>query len=780
MDGLSMSPAKQRTRATNVTPLSRVIGFFGRLAGFVDRHRVTSFVLVAVWLSFEFWVFGSNSYVRLFDNGDAVLPARIGLNLWRSGHALGLWASHWVAGVDRLAQGDRTGDLGALPFLFLPGWLAYGLVMFAQRFIAGLFAYKLAREDLETGPVMAMLVGITYAAFIQPTGTYSPSGFSLYDAFALPALPLVLWLLHRTKAVKGVSEYLVTALLGLGLAVSSSYQLGVFVVLAAWWWLLFVVRRADGTRANTLGRLALFSVGWTIGALPVVLVDMVLAPVSQHTQYVNGSFAVLSGSLNTAVGALTDNYLLLVTAVALLAAVSLADGRLRRAVLYGGSAAIVAVPLCRWLAGLLGLNVATGVDWAVAIALLAGLVTAAIRNRGRARTLSISLLVAITFIGAFPLVDGVLARVSRTLASFEWARVFLLVPLVALALAAEAFTRATRDPEKLSATTRRATAILACVGVVVIAATTITVKGFEFTQWSSRHNSYAYFYEKPVLEKLAADTVGKPPFRVVSPSYGGVDNVPGFMWAYGFDTADGYANIYNLSYNSYWTQVCAPAFAADPTLEEYFHSGVGRVTLWPSANAASDANGAPSPSRGANQIFDLDLLSLANVRYIITPTPVVDSRLRLVDHDARFGIYENTEALPRFFLADGTRTFPTDAALFSALGHAKLSELARTVYLNQKHAPGGASPSSAGSAPGTVRTSVYSADRMKVSVSCARDCWLVVSQTWSPFWTAKVDGATVPIEPAYGAFQCVRLGAGVHDVSLDYGYANLQHDTAAR
>ena len=100
-----------------------------RTAGWLAAHPFVACVLWALWLSALYGAFGPHSYVRVFDNADGVLPAKASLNLWVSGaKALGSWAFPWATGAHRGAI-----ELDTMPFLVLPGWLAYWLVMFAER-----------------------------------------------------------------------------------------------------------------------------------------------------------------------------------------------------------------------------------------------------------------------------------------------------------------------------------------------------------------------------------------------------------------------------------------------------------------------------------------------------------------------------------------------------------------------------------------------------------------------------------------------------------------------
>jgi hypothetical protein len=759
----------------------RIVASFERAAGAIDRHPVAFFAMVAVWLSFEFWAFGSGSYVWLHDNGDAILPGRIALSLWRTIGPPGLWASQWVAGVDRLAQGV---DVSILPFLVLPGWLAYGLVMFGQRLLAGLFAYKLAREELGTWALAALLTGIAYASFVQPSINGATSGFTLYDGFGLPALPLVLWTLGRSVRARKWAGIGLAAMAGVALAVSCSYPFGVFVLAAGWWWLLVATVGPDRPRRTSATRLGAFTAGWALVTLPLALPAVALAPMSQRIDWVVssnvladvGTRVAFSGSL------IADNYVPLLLAGALLVAATCKGAASRsRALVVAGLVTLLLAPLSLLLSipsTLVDPSVLLAVRWIVAAVLAVVLAASAFLTRGRARSLTVSLLAVLTFVAMYPLVRSVLWQVSPTIAGFQWDRLYLLVPLMGLLLGAEAVSVVARR-QGSSRASGSGTAALLCCAIVVVLASTIGVKLLESHTWSS-HFSYRTLFEKPVLQRLRASTSGEPPFRVVTAVQTSVTIEPGFMWAYGLETADGYVNVYDKSYKDFWAQVVRRGFAMSPADAESFGTWGNRVSLW-TAWTDPSRTAARAAAREGDALFDLDLLSLANVRYVISPQPISDSRLRLVDSGDGLTIYENTQALPRFYLASGTRTFATDAALFRDLGTSEASDLATTVYLTGSQETTDVSRgATATTSPGTVRMREYAADRISLDVGCSRDCWLVASQTRSPFWTATMDGQEVEIESAYGAFQCLRLPKGSHRVTFEYRYPGLPSAFAGR
>ncbi|MDP6416238.1 MAG: YfhO family protein, partial [Gammaproteobacteria bacterium] len=71
---------------------------------------------------------------------------------------------------------------------------------------------------------------------------------------------------------------------------------------------------------------------------------------------------------------------------------------------------------------------------------------------------------------------------------------------------------------------------------------------------------------------------------------------------------------------------------------------------------------------------------------------------------------------------------------------------------------------------GTVELKVtkYSPDSIEVSVSLPHPRMLVVTNNYSPFWRAYVNGVDTAIIPTYGSFWGVALAEGQHHVVFQY------------
>jgi hypothetical protein len=265
------------------------------------------------------------------------------------------------------------------------------------------------------------------------------------------------------------------------------------------------------------------------------------------------------------------------------------------------------------------------------------------------------------------------------------------------------------------------------------------------------------------------------------------------LWAYGLATADGTMQMYPERYHRFWGKVIENLTQADPPLRHHFRNYGCRVDLfWP---GPIEPDAKPTRFR---DLYNLDLLSLANVRFLVSPVPLDDDNLMLVlsggegPSDAsgstagqgrRFGrlkqflktgpqpqklfIYENRKVIPRAFVAHRTRLFEEREQLLSALAEASREELASTAFLLRGEAHGTDLVGTSG-VNDPVRIEDNQADRVVVSVSMSRPGILVVTQNYSPFWEVRVDGVEGRVIPVDHTFQGVRLEPGQHKIELTY------------
>jgi uncharacterized membrane protein YfhO len=62
----------------------------------------------------------------------------------------------------------------------------------------------------------------------------------------------------------------------------------------------------------------------------------------------------------------------------------------------------------------------------------------------------------------------------------------------------------------------------------------------------------------------------------------------------------------------------------------------------------------------------------------------------------------------------------------------------------------------------------YAPQRVVITATSHQAGYLVLTDTWFPGWTARVDGRDAQVERADYAFRAVRLESGRHEVEFDY------------
>ena len=716
-------------------------------------HRTATTVLVfALWsllLAVPYFGLGPMSFVALHDTAEMNLPRAV---WYGSSHALtgmGSWAPQGVSGTDRAAAGLAR-DLDTLLFTLLPGWLAYGLFMWLQRFIAGYFLYRLLREWRHVTPLAAGAVACAYALFTQPYINMAWTGFALYDGLALPGLPALCYLVFRSMRWRARYRYPALAAAGLALGFTSHFFLALFVVLVVVVLGVSVLPQGKVSRhAIWLGPL-LFAAAWFAAEVPVIWAAAANAATSQRAGH-----ALLAG-----------------------------DGQIA-----GGAGWLARFLLSNWLA--------------LALTALA-LVLGAWRRSWRVMALAgfVALTVALIAERAF-LNSNVIAYLGP-LSGFRFDRLLVVLPFLAL-LAGGAglglLPRHTEPSDLESGQRRRRIPVQALFGAAVLAVV-VAQAGVVLGRIGGEMKdgaSYQSLYGSPQLTRLAESQRATSPFRIANvngPMQGGAPGAwhPGYSWAYGLETADGYSVLYSQRYRQFWERVIVAKMGTSQQMLEHFRAWGNRVYLFIYRRMLRYRGGVPAAER-----WNLSLLSLANVRYIVSPIALQDPSFVPVpdpDRDQQLKwarspflgrlkataagdfpgvplfVYRNTQALPRAFVAGGARVYAGGAKVLDAMSQAPVRHLRGTAYLTRSDATTLAlarRPLPARPVPaGTATVTSYQADEVALRSTSASRGVLILTDSYSRFWRAWVDGSEVQVAPVDHTFMGVALSAGVHRVVFKY------------
>ena len=203
-----------------------------------------------------------------------------------------------------------------------------------------------------------------------------------------------------------------------------------------------------------------------------------------------------------------------------------------------------------------------------------------------------------------------------------------------------------------------------------------------------------------------------------------------------------------------------PTLAAfEPSMSEATVQLLVQAGLRPSFHLGVIAGPTLAPS-------SLRVLDLLGTGLVVLSDPVQDATVRGRLEEVRrepFAVYRNPQAMPRVFVASEARGAGDAMAALAAVNDPGI-DLRRTVVLEGA----AVAVSSDGAPDGEVTTLSYAPGRVRARVTCGAACWVVLTETFSPGWRARVDGAAAPVLRADRALVAVAVPAGAHDVELDY------------
>lgn len=310
--------------------------------------------------------------------------------------------------------------------------------------------------------------------------------------------------------------------------------------------------------------------------------------------------------------------------------------------------------------------------------------------------------------------------------------------------------------------------------VALFLAMTLPGKYRHVVSWVSEGN-YVLNFESPVLGELA-DNIHRrgEPVRAVS-----FQLYPNSPHVYGIETAGGFQVLQIRRYTQFWMRMVAAGRVAAPPADL-----ADRMYLV--VNPAEHR-----PEWKLAELYDLELLALANVRYVISRDRLVDPSLILIQGPAtpwsalsvrekiqsnlranftgrtHLYVYEYTDALPRFYIPRRLRVLATGDAVLDAMAVAERGQLAKTIFVEAAALPTGLDEKTSW-ARGTVRVEHYSGDEIRLAVDLDGAALLFAGNAYSPYWKAYVDGREATIFPANHAFWGVALPATARQVIFRY------------
>lgn len=700
--------------------LKKSDGWIGRLTS-----PSVLMILAFVWLSSEFVLLGKFSFTYTGDNTTALIPGLLTLKFADTLNPL--WNNFSSSGWDRIATNPQ-GLVNRYLFLMLPGWLAYQINILTQIFVSFYGTYWLGRRVLQLDQMASL-----FAAFVFASGVNGQ--IHLASTFLLPAILVTLTRVLNDK--RHITNWLwlisVTFIVAHTAWISEMLP---FTSAAVVTWFLFIDVRF---RVADWLIILLCSVAVILLRMPDVLALMQYAALSHRPLLIQtpdiSQWPWALGSI--------DNLMCLI----LLAYTF--------AVMKGGDRYMwgIVIAISTWL--VLPYGIAFFHDALTSVfPFLEG-------YSYFGRTSSVPRIV-VAFAGGYGIqvlvTGGAVGRFAN------WARKTLLAA--------------------------------ASVTILIVA---LEQKELAIKDWFTQGNMVLN-YESPALQNLAkkirADSwpVRVEPFQMY----------PAYLHTYGMETAGGLHALFSRRYYEFWSTILEPwlkqrsaEVSSLGALNPRFLEKTGNWPLFRGAALMLTADDHKSERR-IGEMFRLNLLSLANVAYLVSRDRFIDASLEpilespvtwssltpwqkvkqnlLGNFSGRKNlfIYRNLNVLPRFFTATSVRRFVDGRVLLKALADASMEDLRTTLFVENRYWPAGQN-SAQNFFPATIRLNSYDSDEIRLTIDGNGPTLLFVSNSYSPFWSAQVDGKSVPIFPANHAFWGVILPDGAKSLVFRYQppYARL-------
>ncbi|MBF0610878.1 MAG: YfhO family protein [Magnetococcales bacterium] len=711
-------------------------------------------IIFSILLAWPYFLLGPYSIVDFYDQGDSLLPKAAAYAQLFDSYGVFYWDPILLGGLDRLGDSRSLFSYSAvLMWLFSP-LLAYQIYMVLYYGGAVFTSFFLFRR-LGAEPIFAAVLSYIYGVLFS--GYYSIVAFESHFAF-FPGFLLILDYLARKESEKR-SGYFIAAFVA-GLCYSFFLNIALLLPLAGiFLGFLFLV---DGQLRNRYSWqiLFLFLLAAALPHLPVVV--QIFVNLSQSVHHVTSVSPTVS----------TMDYLM---AGNLLEAKEAFLTSMRESYWALRSASLHLPALYRKSPTLYDFNF--GLDILMAISLPLALFFTWRTGKGYSYLILFLIIIIISNASSFILQ---FLPSESSLRNFHISRLFYFVIFSQMLLLAK-YLAPSVPPTPNGFTVQSYLPGIQFLFFTVLLISTVTGNLVHVVDkaipMSLQRATQKDVLQHEELSQVAAQLKSqhRDPFRVATVAR---NLWPAIVHPYGLESLDGYTTIYPNRFVTFWNALISPSGRFTNSYYSY---------LFPRNNLLS------APYRLSDNLR-LELLALANVRYLLVSGTVEESSLpeltsfqfpandainsplkyvintkKMENKRQTVHVYQIPQALPRAFGVFRHRIFPDTAAVAMALQNAPWQELRSTAFLESPALPAGfVLPDNDEARQGNVTILSYSPDKIILDVVFPQNGILVVTQNYHPKWKAWLDEQPFPIFPVYSTFQGTIVPQGNHRVVFHY------------
>ncbi len=738
-----------------------------------DNRNIRAILVASiVWtllITSYFYIFGTDSYIMIHDNGDANLP-KIGYYVhningaftenWYNGFLLGLPSS--------FSYNGHFNGFASLTYLLGSPFVANIILMILQRFIATFFTFLLLYKRVNINMYVAFAAGMMFSL------NANPQEYVIYHLLSTPSLPLfILALLWVTKLKNYILYMLICISMGVYLAFFGSviYLPQMFIVVLFW---IVLIERKPFLPA--ILSLVYVGIGVLIVTIPFLPSTTALSGISyrtatvEHTSTIGTMIAKIINHLWHYFRA--DMLLVYSLFLIILGLLTRPWKNKKHLFIYIGYITFTFLVELSTFADL----IASGYQlsrfyffvsfWsAAAVAVAADRLLIILRTmKSPLKLISITtlmllfvnmLLILFSFVSFYGVmrVLQIESGSSGLLSSKIFAMGAVLVLLVITSLYCVYMLTIKRNMLLYSGVLL----VLFLMIPLSMGVKRIVINSSDALAGEERFSRY---FDNRVYWDAREEFSKENLFRVVSvANRKNVSLHPGYPIYYGLETADAYMNLYPKKYHEIWGQVIRNALKGNKELADYYREYGQRLYLYNPHDSKNDL----VDTLAFDTYYDTEVLAMLGVRYVFTTVPLNSTCYSYSDSSDGIYVYESVKYFPRAYFVTGVKNVSKEEDIYTLLGDAEYKELTENIYLSD---PDITEADPVGDNQCVVEVVDYTNNSLAVKAVTAHEGYLIVTQGNVGEWQAVVDGETTDIVLANGYFIGVKLSEGTHEITL--------------